>query len=271
MSDTFDDLKRLKEMLDAGEVTQDQYEIVKAELIGDVSTESKVSNPQIAPGWYEDPNEPTQQRYWDGEKWTEARQLSTEVTLEMQAAEAEPVPIQKRAWFYPVVGFSLLVILLTLIDSGSDSASSLALTVVGLGMLGLIGYAFYRVSDNDTDVSAINQLPPSVQMAVSQMQPANQKAFFLEYNQKRRKKWVGYFALIFIGWHYLYVGKVGVQFAFWLTLGGFGFWWFVDLFRIPTIIAMANEVIARQALQTLVVGHQFTSGYGGSTPPPPPA
>jgi len=62
----------------------------------------------------------------------------------------------------------------------------------------------------------------------------------------------------------LYTRQVGLQFAFWFTLGGFGIWWLVDLFRMPSIVRGCNEQIAREALQTLALGNAFRSD-----PPPP--
>ena len=44
MSDLFDDLKKLAEMLDAGEVTDSEYEIVKAELMSEVRS-GELSSP----------------------------------------------------------------------------------------------------------------------------------------------------------------------------------------------------------------------------------
>lgn len=148
-------------------------------------------------------------------------------------------------------------------------------TILGLAILGAIGYGIYWAAQNDTEVKTVQDLPPSVQNAFLQMPPADQSAFFMEFNQKRKKVWIGYMALFLLGWHYLYYGKVGVQFAFWFTAGGCGVWWFIDLFRITSINRLANEVIARQALQTLAVGQAFTGGFGApqqqQQPPQPPS
>jgi hypothetical protein len=32
-----------------------------------------MAEPGIPPGWYQDPNDPYNQRYWDGNRWTENR------------------------------------------------------------------------------------------------------------------------------------------------------------------------------------------------------
>ena len=50
--------------------------------------------------------------------------------------------------------------------------------------------------------------------------------------------------LCLLGWHYLYLGKIGLQFLFWITLGGFLVWGLVDLFRLPGMVEKQNEGIA---------------------------
>jgi hypothetical protein len=52
--------------------------------------------------------------------------------------------------------------------------------------------------------------------------------------------------LFLFGTHYAYLGKWGVQFLFWFTLGGFGFWTFIDLFTISGKVARYNAEIYRQ-------------------------
>lgn len=53
------------------------------------------------------------------------------------------------------------------------------------------------------------------------------------------------FFLLF-GTHYAYLGKWGLQILFWITLGGFGFWAFFDLFTIPGKVERYNANIFRQ-------------------------
>lgn len=47
----------------------------------------------------------------------------------------------------------------------------------------------------------------------------------------------------FLGSHYAYLGKWGLQFLFWFTLGGVGIWALVDLFLIPGKVERYNELI----------------------------
>ena len=47
----------------------------------------------------------------------------------------------------------------------------------------------------------------------------------------------------FLGAHYAYLGKWGIQLAYWFTLGGLGVWLMVDLFRIGGLVKRYNNLI----------------------------
>jgi TM2 domain-containing membrane protein YozV len=153
--------------------------------------------------------------------------------------------------------------------------------IIVIAAIGMAGYQFYRSSQEESkEARTVASLPPSVQHVVAQMDGGTQAAFFNEYDRKKKRKSVGYLAWFFLGWHYLYAKKVGMQFAFWFTGGGFLIWWFVDFFRMPGIIRSVNEQMAREALQTLHIGAAFASmpaaapmmthavpGFTATTPP----
>jgi TM2 domain-containing membrane protein YozV len=150
--------------------------------------------------------------------------------------------------------------------------------VVVLAGIGFAIYQAWKASQTESkEGRALKSLPPSVQHVVAQMDGTTQSALFNEYFQKRRKLSVAYLLWILLGWHYLYCRRVGMQFAFWFTLGGFGIWWFIDLFRMPGIVRGANEQIARQAVQTLHIGATYNLARAagdanpGRAPAPAPA
>lgn len=58
-----------------------------------------------------------------------------------------------------------------------------------------------------------------------------------------------YIFWILVGAHYAYMGRWGIQIIFWITLGGMGFWWFIDLIRIPGIVRRHNAPIFHQLEQ----------------------
>jgi hypothetical protein len=133
-------------------------------------------------------------------------------------------------------------------------------TLIFIVVLAVIGFGAFKASKaraiDGTDVRTVKQLPASVQNVVSQMDAKSQSAFFLEYGKRRKLAFTAYLLWI-IGWHYLYCKKVGMQFAFWFTFGGLGFWWFIDIFRVPGIVSDTNSTIAREIVQTLSTGSAF--------------
>ncbi len=49
--------------------------------------------------------------------------------------------------------------------------------------------------------------------------------------------------------HYAYLGKWGLQFLFWFTLGGFGIWALIDLFTMSGKVSSHNAQIFYQIEQ----------------------
>lgn len=148
-------------------------------------------------------------------------------------------------------------------DGGGGGGIGSIIVLLILAAIGYAGFRAYQAHKEETSESrTVKSLPPSIQHVVIQMDRETQNAFFNEYERKKKKKAVGWFAWLFFAWHYLYVGKVGMQFAFWFTWGGFWIWWIVDLFRMPSIIRSANEEIARTAIQTLGIAASFGRDAG---------
>jgi len=140
---------------------------------------------------------------------------------------------------------------------GEVSLRNLIILVLLAGVA-FAGYNAWKASQAETkEARTVQSLPPSVQHTVAQMDTQSQNAFFNEFERKRKKVSIGYLIWMVCGLHYFYVKKAGLQVAFYLTVGGLGVWWFVDLFRMPGIVRDYNEQAAREALQTLSIGNQF--------------
>lgn len=75
-----------------------------------------------------------------------------------------------------------------------------------------------------------------------------QRSLLADYRKRRKSLLFAYLAWLLLGWHYLYLRRVGLQFAFWLTLGGLLVWWLVDLFRVMPMVNRLNEDNARDLL-----------------------
>jgi TM2 domain-containing membrane protein YozV len=91
-------------------------------------------------------------------------------------------------------------------------------------------------------------IPANLRPVMARLAAPAQSMVSSDYERRRKSKFVGYLAWFFLGWHYLYLRRVGLQFAFWITLGGFGLWWFVDLFRVGPIVNRMNEDLARNLI-----------------------
>ncbi|HMZ56217.1 MAG TPA: TM2 domain-containing protein [Nitrospira sp.] len=91
-------------------------------------------------------------------------------------------------------------------------------------------------------------LPTSLNPVFEKLPPEAQISVKRDFDNRSKSMLVAYLAWFFLGWHYLYLKRVGLQIAFWLTLGGFGLWWLVDLFRVAGIVNRMNEDAARELM-----------------------
>ena len=86
-------------------------------------------------------------------------------------------------------------------------------------------------------------LPQNVEAIRDRLPPEWHETFDREYLKRRKSLLIAYL-LCLLGWHYLYLGKLKHQIAFYLTLGGLLIWGIADLFRLPGMVAKENEEIA---------------------------
>jgi len=102
MVSKFEDLKELQAMLERGEITQAEFDVVKGDLLADMSVDSS----PLEPGWYDDPSgQASHQAYWDGSSWTGATRPDPGIAKSPSSspvAVAKP-PVYKRGWFFALV------------------------------------------------------------------------------------------------------------------------------------------------------------------------
>ncbi len=96
------------------------------------------------------------------------------------------------------------------------------------------------------------RLSPTMRAALAAMPAANQRAFRRDLRRRGKSTLVAYIAWLLLGWHYLYMGRIGMQFAFWFTGGFLVIGWVLDFFRVPGMVARHNEDVAR----ALMVEHK---------------
>lgn len=94
-------------------------------------------------------------------------------------------------------------------------------------------------------------LPSAVRRALREGGSDTQSDFLEEYKRKTKSTGVAYLLWFFLGWHYAYFGKWGVQVLYWLSLGGLGIWAIADLFRVPGVVRETNADIAMDVMRNL--------------------
>jgi len=105
--------------------------------------------------------------------------------------------------------------------------------------------------ENSIVPPSIQSISSTVRLTLEQMPQNKVDAFISDYKRTEKSTAIGYLLLIFLGAHYAYVGKWGMLVLFWITGGGCGIWWIVELFRMPSIISNYNNETAHNLLRTL--------------------
>lgn len=96
-------------------------------------------------------------------------------------------------------------------------------------------------------------LPADVRADLENLPPEAREAFFQDYTSKQKNVGLAYVLHLLAGLAYAYEGKWWKQLLFWATFYGFGVWWVVQLFRIPTSIRKTNRSIARNIVRKIKV------------------
>lgn len=60
---------------------------------------------------------------------------------------------------------------------------------------------------------------------------------------KIRSVGIAYLLLFVAGAHYAYLNRWGTQVLFWITFGGLGIWWLIDVFRLNNMVLDFNDPI----------------------------
>jgi hypothetical protein len=66
---------------------------------------------------------------------------------------------------------------------------------------------------------------------------------------KMKSSGIAYLCWFFVGIHYAYLGKWGLQILYWITAGGLGVWAIIDLFLIPGKVDTYNYKISQQIME----------------------
>lgn len=100
--------------------------------------------------------------------------------------------------------------------------------------------------------SIASSLPAMVRNELAKMPAQKQEEFVEEYKRKAKSTGVAYlFLLLILSMHYGYLNKWGLQIVFWLTAGGLGFWWIIDIFRLSGLVKNHNKDVATDTMRNL--------------------
>lgn len=98
------------------------------------------------------------------------------------------------------------------------------------------------------------QLPEAVLRKIELMDDLTQQAFLAEFRKKRKSAFLAFLLFMSIpSFHYFYLGKVWLNLIFWATMGGFGVWWLIDLFRVLGMVREYNKSVGIQVLRDIQV------------------
>ena len=106
------------------------------------------------------------------------------------------------------------------------------------------------MSDIPSGIS--RQIPEAVLRRLDSLDQLTQEAFLTEFQKEKKSGFVTFLLWwVFPAWHYFYIGKVWLNLLFWLTFGGIGFWWVIDLFRLPSLVREYNKTVAIGVLKEI--------------------
>lgn len=98
-----------------------------------------------------------------------------------------------------------------------------------------------------------SNLPSMVISELLQLPAVKQREFLEEFKRKYKSKMIAYVFWLFFGFHYAYLKNWNMQVIFSLTGGGCFIWYFIDLFRIPSMTSNCNKDIAIEIMRNLKV------------------
>ena len=101
--------------------------------------------------------------------------------------------------------------------------------------------------------SVQKQLPTTVKMALSKMSVEEQVMFQEEFDKRSKSLGLLIVLAIFFPIQLFLLGKAGLGVLFWLTSGGFGVWWLIELFLTPKRVRNYNEDVATKVMTDLKI------------------
>lgn len=105
---------------------------------------------------------------------------------------------------------------------------------------------------NPLSTTLRKQIPDAVLRKLDEMDEAAQLGFAEEFSRAKKSPLLA-FLLAGCGLHYAYLGRVWLTLLFLFTMGGFGLWWLIDIFRVFSMVRERNRSVAIQVLRDIQV------------------
>lgn len=105
---------------------------------------------------------------------------------------------------------------------------------------------------NHLPASFHKQVPDAVLRKLNDMDESAQLGFAEEFSRNKKSPLLA-FLLVGAGLHYAYLGRVWLTLFFLFTMGGFGIWWLIDIFRVFGMVRDRNRSVAIQVLRDIQV------------------
>ena len=96
------------------------------------------------------------------------------------------------------------------------------------------------------------EIPDAVLRKLNEMDESAQMGFAEEFAKKKKSPLIA-FLLVGAGLHYAYLGRIWLTLFFLFSMGGFGIWWLIDIFRVFGMVRERNRSVAIQVLRDIQV------------------
>ena len=98
-----------------------------------------------------------------------------------------------------------------------------------------------------------NKLPSSVKNSLGKMPSEQQAVFEEEYSRKKRNPVLLLILAILFPIHFFLEGRVGMGLLYWITIGGFGIWWIIEIFLVWGRTNRYNEDQSKALLRDMKI------------------
>ena len=96
------------------------------------------------------------------------------------------------------------------------------------------------------------EIPQAVLRKLETMDELTQEAFVSEFRKKKKSSTMASILMLALPcFHYFYLGKVWLNLLFWATMGGFGLWWVMDVFRLGGMVREYNKSVDISVLKEI--------------------